>query len=48
MNTKVDVDNESQTGKTNDSARARIVVGQSDGEGKHTKAGDEKVGLSIA
>jgi len=45
---KVNVDNKSQTGKTNDSARAWIVVRQLDGEGKHTKAGDEKVGLSIA
>ena len=47
-NTKVDVGNELQTGEMNDSAGARIVVGQSDREEKHTKRGKEKVGPSIA
>ena len=47
-NTKVNVGNESQTGETNDSAGAWIVVGQSDGEKKHMKRGEEKVGPLIA
>ena len=46
-NTKVDVGNKLQTGEMNDSAGARIVVRQSDGEEKHTKRGKEKVGPSI-
>jgi len=47
-NTKVDVGNESQTSKMNDSTGGQIVVRQSDGEEKHTKRRDEKVGPIIA
>jgi len=47
-NAKVDTGNKSQTGKTNDSTRARIVIGQSDGEEKHVKQEMRKWGLQIA
>jgi len=45
---KVNMGFELRTGKMNDSTRARIVVGQLDGEEKHTKWEMRKWGLQIA
>jgi len=46
-NVRVDTDNELQTSKTNNSARAQIIIRQLDGE-KHVKREMRKWGLQIA